>query len=125
MVSGIDEPFGQVDGVDAVFELTRSAEDAFVFAGSRVGNVEEGAEFFFDVVGVEDGVFGDALQAFASGHEDIDIGPQDDGEVAIEGSDITDGFWAVVVEGECAVFAFDDSRDGQVSDVIINDTDGA
>lgn len=63
-------------------------------------------QFYADVIGVEDGIFGDAGEAGFTEHKDINIRFEDYGEVAIEGSDVADGFGAVVFEGVGAVVAF-------------------
>ena len=63
-------------------------------------------QFHADVIGVEDGVFGDADETCFAEHKDINIRLEDYGEVAVEGSDVADGFGAVVFEGVGAVVAF-------------------
>ena len=63
-------------------------------------------QFYADVIGVEDGVFGDTDEALFTQHKDINIRLEDYSEVAVEGRDVADGFGAVVFEGVSAVVAF-------------------
>ena len=96
--AGVDEGFGDVEGADLGIGLARSGKHTFVFTDLGIRQVVILSEFDADIVGVEDGIFRNAEESFAAQHEDIDIGLEDDGEVAVEGGHISDRFGPIVLE---------------------------
>ena len=55
--------------------------------------------------------------------QDVDVGPQDDPEVAVERRDVADGLGPVVVQAVGPVGALDDDRDGQERHELLADAD--
>ena len=44
--------------------------------------------------------------------QEIGIGAEDDAEISVEGSDVTDGFGVIVLQSVGSVVTFDDQGDG-------------
>ena len=65
----------------------------------------------------------DAVLAGAAQHEDVDVRPQDDPEVPVEGRDVADRFRAVVFQSVRAVVAFDHDGDRQVGHELLRHAD--
>src|SRR6476661_248734 len=107
----VDEAFGDVHGIDAIFLLKRVAENNFVHGGQGVGKIERAFEVLANVIGVKHGVFGGLAHAGAVS-EDVRKGANQDAEISAEGFYPTDGVRAHLFEGEAAIFFFGENRDG-------------
>ena len=111
MKSLINEGLCNVDSVNSIEgHRLRDTENALVFTELVHRHFVMALEFLFDIVGVKDGVFRDPAEPFFAEHQDIDIRPQHDAEVAVERRDVSDGIGTVVFEHIRAVVPFHHHR---------------
>ena len=124
----IHESLGDIQGVDIRHILPETLEHEFMHAGTVIGQDVGAFQFFLQVIGVEDGFFGNIPQTFLPKHGDIGEGADEDAEVPMEGFDAPDALFGAseAVGGRGLIIArigHDDMRVGEVIDQFLADHD--
>ena len=84
----------------ALFLLRAGRQDEFMHAIARLRDVVVSGEARLEVIGVEDGVLGNAPQPLPSQRFDIAVRAQDGTGVSVKGAHPADGMRAVVFPGQ-------------------------
>ena len=123
MDPAVDQRFGNIQRMDPVLDLSGRGKHTFVHADPVVFAVIDILQGRHDVICVEDRIFTDADQSFASEREQIGISTEDHAEIAVERGDVTDRLGAVIFEGAGAVIAADHAGDRKKRDQGGGNTD--
>ena len=87
----VDQPFGDVAGLDTLLRLPAIAEDHLVQRGRAVGQLVHILKVLADVVSVQHRVFGGLPQAVRAIGHDVSQGADEHAEVAVEHAHPADG----------------------------------
>ena len=123
MIAAVDQALGDVHRRHAVLLLGRVVEDDLVQAVLREGQVVDPLQARLDVVGVEDRRLGRSLELVPHGAR-VGQRPHQDGEVAEEGLEASDGERQIGTE-RVAVSLLTDARRGQEGLQSLAHHDGA
>ncbi len=108
----VDQPFGDVTGLDPAARLCVVTKNAFVHRWSRIGKVVVFLDTLADVVGVQDGIDGGVSQPFPAMSHDVGQRSYKNSEIAAVSPHPSDALLSFIVAGELP-FALHDSRRGQ------------
>jgi hypothetical protein len=98
MKSRIDERFGDIEGMNAVFILVFCTQYALMHAGPRVGHMVLFFKQMHEVVGVKHGIFADFDEPFGPQHHYIGVRLEAHAKVTVKGCNIADRFRVIIIE---------------------------
>ena len=113
MEAVVDQPFGDVAGLDAFGRLELVAENHLVHGSSFIGEFKDVLQLFTNVVGVEDRVFGGLAQPVRPVGQDVSQCADEHAHIAVEGAHPAHRLRPVVLPVLRAVLVLDQHRDRQ------------